>query len=134
MFYSTCEVLCNQIPTKKQKLYNSSQKFQDASTTHLSWAKSIVDENGLMQQVRCKICTFIERKEKLLAPKLDSLLKHVGAWKAKVSMLGVDYGSHYFNKNLMHAKNRHEFFIVKHLSMLDQLQIDVPLRHKWKYV
>jgi len=134
MFYSTCEVLCNQIPTKKQKLYNSSQKFQDASTTHLPWEKFIVDENELMQQVRCKICTFIERKEKLLAPKLDSLLKHVGHWKAKVSMLGVDYGFHYFNKNLMHAKKECEFFIVKHLSMLDQRQIDVPFKHKWKYV
>ncbi len=78
MFYSTCEVLCNQIPSKKQKLYNSSRKFQDASTIHLQWAESIVDENGLMQQVRCKICTSIERKEKLLAPKLDSSLKHVG--------------------------------------------------------
>ncbi len=77
MFYSTCEVLCNQIPSKKQKLYNSSRKFQDASTTHLPWVESIVDENGLMQQVRCKICTSIERKEKLLGPKLDSLLKHV---------------------------------------------------------
>ncbi len=78
MFYSTYEVLCNQIPSKEQKLYNSSQKFQDASTTHLPRVESIVDENGLMQQVRCKICTYIERKEKLLAPKLDSLLKHVG--------------------------------------------------------
>ncbi len=78
MFYSICEVLCNQIPSKEQKLHNSSRKFQDASTTHLPWAESIVDENGLMQELRCKIYTSIERKEKLLAPKLDSLLKHVG--------------------------------------------------------
>lgn len=81
-------------------------------TTHLPWAKSIVDENELMQQIRCKIFTFIERKENLLAPKLDSLFKHVAHWKAKVYMLGVDYGSHYFNKNLMHAKKECEFFFL----------------------
>ncbi len=129
-----CAIKCQQRNKSCTIVHKSSQKFQDASTTDLPWEKSIVDENGLMQQLRCKICTFIERKEKLLAPKLDSLLKHVGHWKAKVFMLGVDYGFHYFNKTLMHAKNEHEFFIVKRRSMLDQLQIDVPLNHKWKYV
>jgi hypothetical protein len=46
---------------------------------------------------------FVERKEKLITPKLDSLLKHVGQWKAKVSMPRVDASSHYFNKNSVHA-------------------------------
>jgi len=33
----------------------------------------MVDVNGKMHQVRCKVCNKIEGKEKLLAPKLDSL-------------------------------------------------------------
>jgi hypothetical protein len=40
-----------QIPPKEWKLYDSSQKFQDAWTTHLSWAEFVVDEKGLMQLV-----------------------------------------------------------------------------------
>jgi hypothetical protein len=73
-------------------LYDSSQKFQDAWTTHLPWEKSIVDEKGLVQHITCKMCTSIERKEKLFTPKLDSLLKHVGCPKAKVFMPNVDVG------------------------------------------
>jgi hypothetical protein len=76
-------------------------------------------ENGLVHQVRCKICTIVRGKEKLLTPKLDSLLKHVGCWKAKFLMPSVDVNSHYFNKKLVHAKNEHEFFVVNQLSILD---------------
>jgi len=36
------------------------------------------------------ICTSIEKKDKLLAPKLNSLLKHASYKKCNVSMLGVD--------------------------------------------
>jgi hypothetical protein len=36
------------------------------------------------------ICTSIEGKDKLLAPKLNSLLKHAGRWKCKVSMPSVE--------------------------------------------
>jgi hypothetical protein len=89
------------------------------------WAKSIVDEKGLVQHITCKICTSIKRKEKLFAPKLDILLKHVGCPKGMVFMLGVDASSHYFNKNSVHGNNECDFFVVKCLSILDQLQIDV---------
>jgi hypothetical protein len=37
----------------------------------------MIHEKGAMHQVKCKICTFIEGKEKLLAPKLNNLLKYV---------------------------------------------------------
>jgi len=79
-------------------LYESSKKFQDAWTTHLPWEKFVINEKGLVQQVRCKICKIVRGKEKLLAPKLDSLLKHVEHWKAKFLMPSVDADSHYFNK------------------------------------
>jgi hypothetical protein len=72
-----------------------------------------------VQQVRCKICTTVRRKEKLLAPKLNNLLKHVGRWKAKFFMPSVDASSHYFNKNLVHAKNEREFFVANQPSILD---------------
>jgi hypothetical protein len=34
--------------------------------------------NGRVTQVRCKVCSEVEGHEKLLAPKIDSLWKHVG--------------------------------------------------------
>jgi hypothetical protein len=54
------------------------------------------------------ICTFVEGKEKLIAPKLDSFLKHVGHWKCKVSMPGVDASSCYMNTNYVHSKNERQ--------------------------
>jgi hypothetical protein len=38
----------------------------------------MVDVHGKEHQVRCKVCTKIEGKEKLLDPKLFSLWKHGG--------------------------------------------------------
>jgi hypothetical protein len=43
--------------------------------TKLPWAKFVFDEEGEVQQVQYKVCTFVEGKHKLLATKLDSLLK-----------------------------------------------------------
>jgi len=85
----------------------------------LPCAESIIDEKELVQQVRCKIYTIVKGKEKLLAPKLNSLLKHVGRWKAKFLMPSVDGSSHYFNKNSVHVKNEHEFSIVNQPSIMD---------------
>ncbi len=58
------------------------------------------------------VCTFVEGKKKLLAPKLDSLFKHQGCCKAKVSMPKVDACNFYFNKDFMHAKNKHCYTIA----------------------
>jgi hypothetical protein len=33
----------------------------------------MVDEQGKVHKIKCKICTKINHKEKLLAPKLDNL-------------------------------------------------------------
>jgi hypothetical protein len=71
---------------------------------------------------------FVEGKEKLLAPKLDSLLKHQGCHKAKKSMLGVDVGQFYFNKNSVHVKNEHAYMVVDNPSVLDHLQAKVPFK------
>ncbi len=70
----------------------------------------------------------------MLAPKLDSLFKHTRCWKDKFFMLGVDVGSHYFNKNLVHVKNECEFSTTSQPSILDQLHVNVPSKHKRKYV
>jgi hypothetical protein len=84
------------------------------------------DVKGQVNQVRCIICTFVEGKEKLLAPKLNSLLKHQGCHKMKKSMPGVDASQFYFNKDFVHTKNERAYTVVDHSFVLDYLQAEVP--------
>jgi hypothetical protein len=74
------------------------------------------------------VCTFVEGKEKLLTPKLDSLLKHQGRRKVKKSMSRVDVGQFYFNKDFMHAKYEHAYMVVDDPSILDRLQAKVSYK------
>ncbi len=68
----------------------------------------MVDAHGKVHQVRCKVCSKMKGKEKLLAPKLDSHWKHNGRWKALAAILGVcKVGEYYMNKEFVHAKNEH---------------------------
>jgi hypothetical protein len=85
----------------------------------LPWVEFVVDERGLVQQVRCKMCTFVKGKKKFLAPKMDSLLKHVGHKRATIFMPIMDLDYHYYNKNSMHTKNEPIFFVIKSPSILD---------------
>jgi hypothetical protein len=62
----------------------------------LPWTKN-------MHQVQCAICTKVKGKENLLVLKLDSLFKHVGMCKAKVSKARVEFGSFYFDLKSQHA-------------------------------
>jgi hypothetical protein len=50
--------------------------------------------DGGIIQVRCKICTDVEGYEKLLVPKIDSLMKHAGRRKAAVDMGKVKRGKY----------------------------------------
>ncbi len=56
----------------------------------------------------------MKRKPKLLIPKFDSILKHQGCHKAKVSMPNVDVGTFYFNKKnqQMHRMNNYTLLMV----------------------
>jgi hypothetical protein len=61
-------------------------------TIRFPWVELVLDEKGQVNHVCCMVCTFVEGKEKLLAPKLDSFLKHQGHHKVKKSMPRVDVG------------------------------------------
>jgi hypothetical protein len=45
----------------------------------------MIDDEGLVHWIQCKICIVVEGKERLMVPKLDSLLKHARCWNCKVS-------------------------------------------------
>jgi hypothetical protein len=69
----------------------------------LPWVESILDEKGDIHYVGCKICTFVEGKQKLLTPKFSNLLKHRGHKKAKVSMFDIDVSTFYYMQNKLNA-------------------------------
>ncbi len=95
-------------------------------------AKLMFDEKGQVPWVHCMVCTFVEKKEKLLAPKLNNLLKHQGHYKAKVSMPRVNANSFYFNKDYVHVKNECCYATTDHPSIWDQLQANVSFETKTK--
>jgi hypothetical protein len=77
---------------KRNKAYEMNMHFEDTWAITLPWAKSIMGSNGKVVQVQCKVCFFIDGKDKLLVAKLDSLWKHARHHKALVTMLGVKGG------------------------------------------
>jgi hypothetical protein len=48
----------------------------------LPWIKLAANACGEVHQVKCKVCTKIKGKEKVVLPKLDNFWKHSGRRKA----------------------------------------------------
>jgi hypothetical protein len=57
-----------------------------------------------MKIVRCKIYSIIERRDKLLVPKLDYLVKHLGSKQCIVAKNGI-VGEHFTCPTIQHMKN-----------------------------
>lgn len=49
--------------------------FKDAWAIFLHWCESMINKSGKVHQIRCKICTSMEGKHKLLYPMFDNLPK-----------------------------------------------------------
>jgi hypothetical protein len=80
--------------------------FQDVWSVKLPWVEFVVDEQGKVHLVKCKVCSKINGKDKMFAPKIESLQKHVGRKKALMVVLGVcGVGEHYKSKDSVHVKN-----------------------------
>jgi hypothetical protein len=58
--------------------------------------KCVLGSNGKVAQFQCKVCAWIEGKDKLFVPKLDFLWKHVGHHKVLVAILGVEIKTLFF--------------------------------------
>jgi len=59
-----------------KKSYDSNKKFQ------AKWAAKLMATSGIIRIVRCKVCSFIENKDKIVKCKKDTLTKHVDYWIA----------------------------------------------------
>ncbi len=58
---------------KLQRFYKKTHAFQNMWACCFPWVEIVVGEDGLVAWVRCKICSNIEKKPKLLALKLNTL-------------------------------------------------------------
>jgi hypothetical protein len=67
--------------------------------------------DGKVVQVHYKVCVQIEKREKLLIPKINSLWKHVGHCKTLVLMPKVKTGEHYFLKTIAMLQTRNYILV-----------------------
>jgi hypothetical protein len=67
-----------------------------------------------VHKVKCKVCSKIEWKDKLLTLKFDNFWKHNGRRKALVVIPGVcKVRKFYMKKNSIYDKNEHLYANVK---------------------
>jgi len=90
--------------------YEKNRHWQDTWAARLPWAESVLGLDGQVRQVRCKVCTDVEGREKLLVPKLDSLWKHAGRRKAATSFGKIKAGEFYFLSTNAHVRNEKIYF------------------------
>jgi hypothetical protein len=96
--------------SRKRKTYELNRHFQDSWATKCPWAEPVVGINGRITQVRCKICTDVEGREKLLVPKIDSLMKHARRRRATADMGKIKRGEYFYLGNNQHVKNERVYF------------------------
>lgn len=93
-------------PVLRRRQYEASRRFQDTWPAKLPWAEMVVKGDGQICQVKCLICSAIQRRIKLLLPKWDTLTKHAGRRRADRDIPGVaKSGEYYYSRNCAHAKN-----------------------------
>ncbi len=68
--------------------------------------------------VKCWVCYKVEGRDKLLVPKLDSLIKHLGMQKCTIARTGVVVGQYSICPTNSHVKNE-KLFVAKGLDMVD---------------
>jgi hypothetical protein len=47
--------------------------FQGIWATKLPWVEAMTVPNGKLSMVKCKVCNFVEKRDKLFVPKFDGL-------------------------------------------------------------
>jgi hypothetical protein len=68
----------NGIVKKKKKSYDSTKKFQAKWATKLTWPEGLIAKSGFIHNVKCKVCSLIENKGKIVGCKWNIFTNHVG--------------------------------------------------------
>jgi hypothetical protein len=70
----------------------------------------VLGRDGSVTQVRCRFCSEVEGREKLLVPKIDGLWKYAEHRRALITFGSVKKGEHYFLATNQHVKNERRYF------------------------
>jgi hypothetical protein len=94
----------------RRRAYEQNRHWQDSWATRLPWAESVMGVDGDVTQVRCRICTEVEGRKKLLVLKIDSLHKHSGHRKVVIATRQVKKGEFYYLSTNQYIKNERMYF------------------------
>ncbi len=84
--------------------------------------------------MRCKICSKIEGRDKLLIPKLASLIKPLNLLKCSVAKCGMAIGANYVNLNNAHKNNEKLYASTRCDTFVDLVEKVGNVEMKNKYV
>jgi hypothetical protein len=93
-----------------------------------------MDADARISQVQCKVCSFVERREKLLVPKIDSSWKHVGCRKVLCDSTKVKKEEYYNFGHNEHMKNKNIYNARAGESILDKVTVGLTQERKKKMV
>ncbi len=90
-----------------KKSCDSSRKFQAKWVVKLPWAEGLVVGGGIIQIVKCRVCSLFENKDKIFRCKWAILTKRVSHRIVACDLLrlGVKKGREYIAKDCAHLRN-----------------------------
>jgi hypothetical protein len=124
----------HELARKRKKSYELNRHFQDSWAAKLPWAEAVMGADRRISQVRCKVCTFVERRDKLLVAKIDSLWKHAGRRKALCNSAKLKKGEYYYLGQNQHIKNKQIYYARAGESILDKVAAGFTQERKKKMV
>lgn len=83
--------------------------FQYIWVIKLPWVEVVVNFKRKMTQVRCRIHSKVQKKEKALVPKFDGLQKHASHRKTTFTRSWAVVGQYYISNTSQHAKNEWQY-------------------------
>jgi hypothetical protein len=86
--------------------------------------------NGLVFQVKCVVCSTIEKKDNSFPLKLDILQKHVGCCKIIVATADVVVSEWFYYKDASHNENKRIYTKRGNESILNLVQFDILASYK----
>jgi hypothetical protein len=103
----------------KKTKWEINQIFQHRWAARFVWFELVCVADGKMKMVRCKICSQIEGRKKLLVPKLNSLIKHLSLRKCLVTRLGIVVWEYFLSPSNAHVKNEKVYGTIRKFSVID---------------
>lgn len=122
--------------SEAQRRYDRHWKFQTILAAELPWAEGIMDADGILHMVKCKVCNVVDRKPCIMAPKSDTLFKHDGQRIAKKDMpqFNVKLGEHYIATQCKHRKKLCLYSVHPPPIVLQQIHLCTSMEARKKKV